>query len=580
MNYIDKYNIWIKSDIVDSETKRELEAIASNHPEMEDRFYKDLEFGTGGLRGIIGAGSNRMNRYTVGKATQGLANYIKKQGGNASERGVAIAFDSRLMSKEFALDTAIVLNANGIRTYMYDELQPTPLLSFSVRHLNAIAGIVITASHNPPEYNGYKVYWEDGGQVVGKRADEIIDEVNNVDSFAQIMSIALDDAKNSGLFNIIDQSVIDGYLAKAKSLCINPDIVREKGEALKIVYTPLHGAGNKLVRRVLADLGFKNVSVVPEQELPDHRFPTVSYPNPEDRHAFKLAIELAKTENADIIIATDPDCDRVGVAVKDLNGEYILLNGNQTGALLVNYILSALSANNMLPENGALIKTIVTSELSKEIANSYKVKTIDTYTGFKFIAREILKMEKEGHGKFIFGFEESFGYMPGDFVRDKDAVTASMLICEALAWYKSRNMGLYEGLLEIWGKYGFYKDYLLTITMKGLEGIGKIRLIMDGLRENQPKRFAGFDIAAIDDYKTLISFDPLKGLQKSIDMEENSDVLRYTLTNGWWFAIRPSGTEPKAKVYFSVVGESIEDADEKMQLFVSSVTELIDLLGG
>jgi len=575
MDYMEKYRMWVESPILDEETRRELLDIFENNTELEDRFYKDLEFGTGGLRGIIGAGSNRMNKYTVGKSTQGLANYIKKQGAQAAEKGVAIAFDSRFKSKEFAVQAALVLNANGIKAYIYEELQPTPLLSFSIRKLGAIAGLVITASHNPPEYNGYKVYWEDGGQVVGHRADEIIEEVYAVTSFEQIKTMSLDEASEIRLLTIIGNSVIDDYVKQAKEICVNPVLVKEWGKNIKIVFTPLHGAGNKLVRRVLNELGFERVLVVPEQELPDHKFPTVKYPNPEDPDAFALAIKLAKNEDADIIIATDPDCDRVGVAVKNKDGEYILLSGNQTGALLVNFVIGGLREKNELPPKGKLITTIVTSELGKKIAEHYGIETILTYTGFKYIAREILKMENSGKSSFIFGYEESYGYMPGDFVRDKDAVTASMLICEMAAWYKSRGMTLYDGLLELWTKFGYHADSLKTITMRGLEGTAKIGRIMEGFRKSMLSELAGAKVELIEDHKAQALLILSENTIKKLHMEEISDVLRFTLSNGWWFAIRPSGTEPKAKIYFSVTGESLEDSHDKMELFVISVMELI-----
>lgn len=575
MDYLKRYKMWLESPVIDEETRRELLDISTNEAELQDRFYKDLEFGTGGLRGIIGAGSNRMNRFTVGKSTQGLANYIIKQGSQAVARGVAIAFDSRYKSREFAEQAALVLNANGIKACIYEELQPTPLLSFSIRKLGAIAGLVITASHNPPEYNGYKVYWEDGGQVVGQKADDIIEEVYAVTSFEQIKTISLSEAKRAGLFVTIGNLVIDEYVARAKKLCINPSLVKEIGKDIKIIYTPLHGAGNKLVRRVLSELGFEKVLVVPEQELPDHKFPTVKFPNPEDTDAFALAINLAKNENADLIIATDPDCDRVGVALKNYDGGYVLLSGNQTGALLVNYVMRGLKEKNALPHDGKLITTIVTSELGKKIAEYYGIETILTYTGFKYIAREILKMENNGKGSYIFGYEESYGYMPADFVRDKDAVTASMLICEMAAWYKSRGMTLYDGLIEIWERFGYHADSLKTITMRGIEGIAKIGRIMSGLRENPPMELTGTKIRIIEDYLRQISKDLSENTSQTLFMEEISDVLRYTLSNGWWFAIRPSGTEPKAKVYFSVTGDSFEDSNEKMEKFVRSVMELI-----
>lgn len=580
MDYMEVYRMWLKSPMLDEETRRELMDISENKAELEDRFYKDLEFGTGGLRGIIGAGSNRMNRYTVGKATQGIANYIKKQGSNAAAKGVAIAFDSRFKSQEFAMQAALVLNANGIKAYIYEELQPTPLLSFSIRRLGAIAGFVITASHNPPEYNGYKVYWEDGGQVVGRRADEIIEEAYAVTSFEQIKTMSMDEARETGLLITIGNSVIDEYVRQAKKLCINPALLKESGKSIKIIYTPLHGAGNKLVRRVLSELGLEKVLVVPEQELPDHKFPTVKFPNPEDPDAFVLAINLAKKEDADIIIATDPDCDRVGVAIKNKDGEYILLSGNQTGALLVNFVIGGLKEKNVLPPEGKLITTIVTSELGKKIAENYGIETILTYTGFKYIAYEILKMDRNGKGSFIFGYEESYGYMPGDFVRDKDAVTASMLICEMAAWYKSKGMTLYDGLLELWDRFGYHADALKTITMRGLEGTAKIGRIMEGLRKSTLSELVGIKVESIEDYNAQTLQNLHENTIKKLHMDEISDVLRFTMTNGWWFAIRPSGTEPKAKVYCSVIGNSVEDSNSKMELFVTFVMELIQSFEG
>lgn len=580
MDYMEVYRMWLKSPMLDEETRRELMDISENKAELEDRFYKDLEFGTGGLRGIIGAGSNRMNRYTVGKATQGIANYIKKQGSNAAAKGVAIAFDSRFKSQEFAMQAALVLNANGIKAYIYEELQPTPLLSFSIRRLGAIAGFVITASHNPPEYNGYKVYWEDGGQVVGRRADEIIEEAYAVTSFEQIKTMSMDEARETGLLITIGNSVIDEYVRQAKKLCINPALLKESGKSIKIIYTPLHGAGNKLVRRVLSELGLEKVLVVPEQELPDHKFPTVKFPNPEDPDAFVLAINLAKKEDADIIIATDPDCDRVGVAIKNKDGEYTLLSGNQTGALLVNFVIGGLKEKNVLPPEGKLITTIVTSELGKKIAENYGIETILTYTGFKYIAYEILKMDRNGKGSFIFGYEESYGYMPGDFVRDKDAVTASMLICEMAAWYKSKGMTLYDGLLELWDRFGYHADALKTITMRGLEGTAKIGRIMEGLRKSTLSELVGIKVESIEDYNAQTLQNLHENTIKKLHMDEISDVLRFTMTNGWWFAIRPSGTEPKAKVYCSVIGNSVEDSNSKMELFVTFVMELIQSFEG
>jgi phosphoglucomutase len=571
MDYKERYKMWMESPAVDNATKEELAAISDDEKELEDRFYKDLEFGTGGLRGIIGVGSNRMNKYTVRKATQGLANYIKKQGQEAMAKGVVIAYDSRRMSWEFATETALVLNGNGIKTYLYDQLQPTPVLSFSVRELGAISGIVVTASHNPPEYNGYKVYWEDGAQVPPGRSEDIIKEVYAVEGFEDIRRMDREQAEKQGLFNIIGENVLSRYIARAKELCINKNLVRDMGKELKIIYTPLHGAGNKPVRRVLRDLGFEKVLVVPEQEMPDSGFPTVSYPNPEEPEAFNLAIEMATREGAHIIIATDPDCDRVGVAVKDRQGQYVLLTGNQTGALLVNYVLGALKKQGKLPTDGAIIKTIVTSEMGREIATSYGIDTVDTYTGFKYICEKVKEFEDTGAKTFIFGYEESYGYLAGDFVRDKDAVIASMLICEMAAYYKSRGMNLCDALVELWNRFGYYCDTQKSIYVEGREGMEKIQAIMKHFRHNPPTQIAGTKVTVIRDYKEMKAYYPCEDRTEAIDMPSSSNVLRYTLADGSWFAIRPSGTEPKIKLYFSTVGKSLEDAEDKMNRFANEV---------
>ncbi|MFO7153780.1 MAG: phospho-sugar mutase [Caldicoprobacter oshimai] len=571
MDYRERYRLWMESPVIDKATKEELAAIAHDEKELEDRFYKDLEFGTGGLRGIIGAGSNRMNKYTVGRATQGLANYIKKQGPQAMNRGVVIAYDSRRMSKEFALETALVLNANGIKTYLYDELQPTPVLSFSVRELGAIAGVVITASHNPPAYNGYKVYWEDGGQVPPSRSEEIIKEVYAVERFEDIKTITREEAEARGLFHIIGENVLSRYIERVKQLCINKELVKEVGKELKIVYTPLHGTGNKPVRRVLGELGFKNVIVVPEQELPDPEFRTVKYPNPEEPEAFALAIELAKKHDADIIIGTDPDSDRLGVVVKDKEGKYVVLTGNQLGALLVNYVLGSLQRAGKLPSNGAVIKTIVTSEMGREIAKSYGIETVDTYTGFKFIGEKIKEFEETGDKVFLFGYEESYGYLAGDFVRDKDGIIASMLACEMAAYYKSRGMTLYDGLVELWKRFGYYHETQKSVYLEGKEGMERIKAIMEDFRANPPLDVGGVRVTVIKDYKDLKAYHVDEGKVLPIAMSQPSDVLRYTLADGSWFAVRPSGTEPKIKFYFSTVGKSLKDAEDKMDRLVDGV---------
>lgn len=564
MHYREKYQMWLDSPVIDESTKEELRAIEGTEREIEDRFYKDLEFGTGGLRGIIGAGSNRMNKYTVGKATQGFANYIKKQGSEAMDRGVAIAFDSRRCSTDFARDAALVLNANGIKTYIYEELQPTPVLSYTVRKLNAIAGIVVTASHNPPEYNGYKVYWEDGAQVTDNRDVEIIEEVQNIDGFESIKKMELEEAIAKGLYNTIGQDLVDDYISQVKALSVNKDIIEKIGQDIKIVYTPLHGAGNKPVRRVLKELGFENVIVVPEQELPDPNFSTVKYPNPEERESLMLAIELAQEVDADVVIGTDPDCDRVGVVVRDSNGEYVVLTGNQVGVLLVDYYLEALKSKDRLPENGIIIKTIVTSDLGGEIAKYYGVESVDTLTGFKFICSKMKEYEESGKGKFIFGYEESYGYLAGDFVRDKDGVIATMLVCEMVAYYKSRDMTLYDALEDIWSRFGYYRDELKPIVLKGKEGMEKITDIMDGLRNNPPLEIAGVKVKAVEDYL----------LDEELNLPK-SNVLKYKLVDGSWFAIRPSGTEPKLKIYFSAHGEDVQLVDTRMEALMEDVLDRI-----
>lgn len=574
MDYRERYKQWLDSPIIDEATKEELRSIAGDEKEIEDRFYKDLEFGTGGLRGIIGAGSNRINRYTIGKATQGLANYIKSQGKDAMDRGVAVAYDSRRCSSEFANHAALVLNANGIKTYIYEELQPTPILSYTVRSLGTIAGIVVTASHNPPEYNGYKVYWEDGAQVTNNRDVEIIREVKKVEDFSSVKLMDEEEAKKKGLYNIVGQDIIDSYIAKVKALSVNKDIIREMGSDLKIVYTPLHGSGNKPVRRVLKELGFKHVSVVPEQEHPDPNFSTVRYPNPEERESLELAIELAKKEGADIVIGTDPDCDRVGVVVRNRDGEYIGLTGNQVGALLVEYYLGALKAKGRLPHDAIVIKTIVTSELGAEIAKHYGAEVVNTLTGFKFICGKIREFEETGYGTFVFGYEESYGYLAGDFVRDKDGVIASMLICEMVAYYKSKGMTLYDALEDIWDRFGYYRDELRTITLVGKEGMEKIKSIMEGLRRDQPHEMAGVEVEEIEDYRESKKVNLKTGEESSIDLPK-SNVLKYKLVDDSWFAIRPSGTEPKIKLYFSVKGEDRQLVDKRMEQLIYHVRDII-----
>lgn len=545
VNYMDMYKRWLNFD---EDTKNEL--LNLDEKEIKERFYKELEFGTGGLRGIIGAGTNRMNVYTVRKVTQGLANYIKNKGiENAS---VAIAYDSRKFSDRFAKEAALVLNANGIKTYMYKELRPTPMLSFAVRYLKTTAGIVITASHNPKEYNGYKVYWSDGGQITEEHAEGILKEISKVD-YDDILTMDFEKAVDLGLFNYIDDEVETAYINLVKGLTVNKDIVEKAKNDLKIIYTPLHGTGNKPVRRVLEEIGYKNVYIVKEQENPDPNFSTVKYPNPEEHEVFKRAIEMAKELEADLIIGTDPDCDRVGVVVKNKEGEYIVLTGNQTGALLTHYILENLKTTGRMPKNPVVIKTIVTTEMARRIAKSYEVEVIDVLTGFKYIGEKIKEFEEKQSKDFVFGFEESYGYLSGTFVRDKDGVIASMLICEMAAFYKLKGMTLYEGLISLYEKYGYFKEDLKSITLEGIEGSQRIKEIMDMLRNNPPKEIAEIKVREVKDY--------LKGIN---DLPK-SNVIQLVLDDDSIITARPSGTEPKIKFYFAARGKSYKDTEERLE---------------
>jgi phosphoglucomutase len=572
MNYRERYQSWLDSSLIDQAAKEELLSISANEKEIEDRFYKDLEFGTAGMRGIIGAGSNRMNKYTVSRTTQGLANYICKKGEEAKKRGVAIAYDSRRKSPDFALDAALVLCANGIKTYLFSELQPTPVLSFTVRELDAAAGIVITASHNPPEYNGYKVYGSDGAQVPPPFDQDIIDEVNRVEDLESVLTMTEEEAVSKGLLEYIGEEVVAKYIEKVKGLCINKELLKEQGRTLKVIYTPIHGTGNKPVRRVLKELGFEQVAVVPEQEFPDSEFPTVAYPNPEDKEVFALGIQLAEEIGADLIIGTDPDCDRVGVVVKNKDGKYITLDGNQIGALLVHYRLGSLKACNMLPENGCIVKTIVTSEIGRQIADSFGIHTIDTLTGFKFIGEKIKEFEESGSHAFLLGYEESFGYLAGTFVRDKDAVIASMLICEMAAYYASRGMSLYDGLISLWDEYGYYMESLDSIQAQGKEGMEKIRTLMDNLRNNRLTEVGGIKVIRTEDYLKGRAVIRRNGNEEIERIQlPSSNVLKYILEDDSWFCVRPSGTEPKVKVYYSVKGESLMDAKTRIQLLSKAV---------
>lgn len=574
MDYLKKYEQWITGDCFDEATKEELKAIAGNEKEIKERFYQDLAFGTGGLRGIIGAGTNRINEYTIGKATQGLANYILEHGEGAKKKGVAIAYDSRHFSKEFAERTALVLAGNGIKAYVYPSLRPTPMLSFAVRQLGCIAGVVITASHNPPEYNGYKVYWEDGGQVPYPRDGEIIKRVNGVEKYTDIKTMALEEAKQIGLYQTIGKEVDDAFLEQVAHQSLNQDCIRSLGKDFAVVYTPIHGSGNIPVQKALEKVGFQNVYVVPEQALPDPEFTTVGYPNPEDPKVFTLAIALAKKVNADVIVGTDPDCDRVGAVVKNNDGEYVVLSGNMTGALLTEYILSQRKAKGLLPKNGAVVKTIVSTEMVRPMCDAYGVTLFDVLTGFKYIGEKIKEFETEHSYEYLFGFEESYGCLAGTYARDKDAVVATLLICEMTAYYKAKGMTLFDGLAELYEKYGYYQETIHSITLKGLDGIEKIQTIMKTFRENPPKTLLGIENEWVRDYKEKTFHNLLTGEQVENGLP-SSDVLHYTLKDGTWLCIRPSGTEPKLKFYYGVKGETLLMAEEKVASLKREVEELV-----
>ena len=564
MNYIDEYKKWISSDYFDKKTKEELLNIENDEKEIEDRFYKNLEFGTGGLRGIIGAGCNRINIYTVRRATLGLANYIiKKNKEEGKNKGVVIAYDSRYMSKEFCQEAAKTLAACGIKSYIFDSLRPTPQLSFAIRYLGCIAGIVITASHNPKEYNGYKVYWSDGGQVCPNIAEDIIKEVDLIEDYSKIPTISYEDAILSNLITILDEKCDNAFINAIKNQILRQDIIDEYGNKIKIVFTPIHGTGNIPVRRTLEEVGFKNVITVKEQEMPDPDFSTVKSPNPEEREAFNIAIEVAKKENAHIIIGTDPDCDRVGVVVKNKEDEYIVLNGNQIGSLLVNYVITNKIDSIDLSKNPTIVKTIVTSQLGAEIAKSYGINCLETLTGFKFIGEKIAEFEKTNEHTFVMGYEESYGYLIGTHARDKDGVVSSLLISEMAAYYYSKGMSLYEGLLEIYKKYGYYKESLKSITLKGIDGTNKIKNIMRYFRESNIKEITNIKVKEVKDYSKSIY-----GLPKS-------DVLKFILEDGSWIAIRPSGTEPKIKFYIGCKGNSIYEAENTINNIERYIEESI-----
>ena len=573
-DYKEIYNQWLENPYFDETTKDELKAIKDDENEIKERFYMDLEFGTAGLRGIIGAGTNRMNIYVVRRATQGLANYIAKV--DKKSQGVAIAYDSRHMSPEFAQEAALCLAANGIKAYIFETLRPTPELSFAVRHLGCVAGINVTASHNPPEYNGYKVYWEDGAQITPPHDSGIMGEVKAISDWNTVKTMDKEEAVKAGLFEVIGQAVDDAYMAELKKQIIHMDAIEAEGRNLKIVYTPLHGTGNIPARRILKELGFENVYVVPEQELPNGDFPTVSYPNPEAAEAFELGLRLAKEVDADIVLATDPDADRLGVRVKDKNGEYHDLTGNMSGCLLANYELSQRKAvNGSLPEDGALVKTIVTTNLADAIAKGYNVKLIEVLTGFKYIGQQILGFENSGKGTYLFGFEESYGCLIGTYARDKDAIVATMALCEAAAYYKTQGKTLWDAMIDMYEEFGYYKDAIQAVTMKGIEGLQKIQEIMTTLRQNPPADFAGHKVTAVRDYKLDEITDLATGEKKSTGLP-NSNVLYYELTDDAWVCVRPSGTEPKVKFYYGVKGTSLADADEKSDAMGKAVLAMVD----
>lgn len=574
MGYKELYNEWLENPYFDEATKAELKAIADDEKEIEERFYMDLEFGTAGLRGIIGAGTNRMNIYTVRKATQGLANYIIQCGQQA--KGVAIAYDSRRMSPEFADEAALCLAANGIKAYVFETLRPTPELSFAVRQLKCIAGINITASHNPPEYNGYKVYWEDGAQITPPHDSGIMSQVKAVTDYATVKTMDKSEAQKAGLYEVIGEAIDDAYMAELKKQVKNPDIIKEVQKDLTIVYTPLHGTGNIPARRVLKELGFENVYVVPQQELPDGEFPTVSYPNPEAAEAFELALDLAEEKNADLVLATDPDADRLGVYVKDgKTGEYHTLTGNMSGCLIGEYEISQTQAKQGLPEDGALIKTIVTTNMADAIAKHYNIQLIEVLTGFKFIGQQILGFENTGKGTYLFGFEESYGCLIGTHARDKDAIVATMALCEAAAYYKKQGKTLWDAMIDMYEKYGYYKDDVKSITMKGKEGLAKIAQIMETLRENTPDKIGSYNVLFARDYKKDTIKNMASGEVTPTGLP-SSNVLYYDLSDDAWLCVRPSGTEPKVKFYYGIKGTSLADADEKSAALGKEVLDMID----
>ena len=571
-NYFEKYNEWLNDDCFDDETKKELDSIRDNEEEIKDRFYKELEFGTAGLRGVIGAGTNRMNKYTVGRATQGLANFINKM--KIESPSVVISYDSRHMSKEFSEIAALVLNANGIKVNLFDNLRPVPELSFSVRYLNATAGIMITASHNPPEYNGYKVYWSDGAQIVPPIDKGIIDEVLSIKDFSLIKTLNKNEAIKAGLLNYVGEEIDDAFINALKSSCLNPEIIKKEAKNVKIVYTPLHGAGNLPVQRILKELGFENVYVVPKQEKPDGDFPTVSYPNPEDPKAFELALKLAKEVDADVVLATDPDADRLGVFSKMSNGEYVSYTGNMSALLICEYELSQKKEKGILPNNGAIITTVVSSELTKAIAKNYGAKVFETLTGFKWIGEKIRKFEEENSYKYLFGFEESYGCLIAPHARDKDGISAVMALCEATAFYKNKGWSLWEQMIKIYEKYGYYREGQVSIVLKGADGAEEIKNKMAKMRSNPPTELAGLNVLEVRDYQEHV-IKKADGEVSETDLP-TSNVLYYELSNKSWCCVRPSGTEPKIKFYMGVKGSTMQDAENQLAVLSEAMKKFVD----
>ncbi|MBD2863615.1 phospho-sugar mutase [Paenibacillus oceani] len=557
-----KYELWLNDPLIDDETRQELSSLQGNDKEIEDRFYRDLEFGTGGLRGVIGAGTNRMNRYTVAQATQGLAQFVKQVA--SGQPSVAIAYDSRNQSPEFALEAALVLAGNGVKAYVFESLRTTPELSFAVRHLGATGGVVITASHNPPEYNGYKVYGSDGGQLVPRDAERVLAEIQTVDALEKVRRLERSRAEAEGFLEWIGEEVDEAFISAVAQMSLHPEVIRSVSDRFHLVYTPLHGSGNLAVRSVLNRIGFKNVHIVPEQEQPDANFSTVKSPNPEEREAFTLALALAKEKQADILIGTDPDCDRMGAVVKNDQGEYVVLSGNQSGAIMAHYLLESLKQRGELPDNGVLIKTIVTSEMGAAIAESFGVRVMNTLTGFKYIGEKMTEFERTGQYRFLFGYEESYGYLAGTYCRDKDAVLASMLICEAAAYYKSQGKTLYDVLQELYAEHGYFQECLESRTLKGKDGLEQIRGIMEDWRQTPPVQIAGVPVTRVQDYS------------QGIDGLPAENVLKFTLADDSWFCLRPSGTEPKIKTYFAVRGATGEEASARLEQLRTDVMARVD----